>query len=153
MATDKKVGRPKAIKKPEDLWQYFLAYMDHVKANPFKVHDFVGKDANEIYREKEKPLSMSGFESYVFMNEDISFNGVEQYFSNREGRYDAFVGICSRIRGIIRGDQIEGGMAGIFNASVTQRLNGLHEHIKQENFNPEKITVNIVKGKAKKDGK
>lgn len=146
----KKTGRPHAIKSPEDLWNSFLKYIEHIKANPYKVHDFVGKDATEVYREKEKPLSMAGFERFVYDNQEIDFKGVEQYFSNRDNRYDQFIGICSRIRAYIRGDQIEGGMAGLYNASITQRLNNLHETIKQENFNPDKITVNIVKGKAKK---
>jgi hypothetical protein len=52
---------------------------------------------------------------------------MDHYFSNREGRYEDFVGICTRIRKEIRDDQIKGGMAGIFNPSITQRLNNLVE--------------------------
>ena len=35
------------------------------------------------------------------------------------------MGICTRIRAEIRQDQIDGGMAGIYNTSITQRLKGL----------------------------
>jgi hypothetical protein len=49
------------------------------------------------------------------------------YFSNSKGRYKRFSTICSRIRREVRSDQIEGGMAGMYNPSITQRLNSLVE--------------------------
>jgi hypothetical protein len=42
-------------------------------------------------------------------------------------RYGDYVSICTRIRKNIRQDQIEGGMTGIYNTSITQRLNNLTE--------------------------
>jgi hypothetical protein len=54
---------------------------------------------------------------------------VEQYFKNVDKRYEEFIPICSRIRKAIRQDQIEGGMVGQYNPSITQRLNGLTERI------------------------
>jgi hypothetical protein len=42
-----------------------------------------------------------------------------------------FSEVCSRIKKSIRADQIKGGMAGIYNPSITQRLNNLVE--RQEN--------------------
>lgn len=119
------MGRNKIITKPEILWEHFTNYKNWVKDNPIKVHDFVGKDGDSVYREKQRPLTMEGFECWCYDNEIVE--GVEQYFSNREGRYADFVGICSRIRKDIRNNQIEGGMAGIYNPSITQRLNGLVE--------------------------
>jgi hypothetical protein len=50
---------------------------------------------------------------------------VKHYFDNKEGRYDEFGVICSRIKEEIRHDQITGGLLGNYNASITQRLNGL----------------------------
>jgi hypothetical protein len=52
---------------------------------------------------------------------------VHQYFENRDNRYNEYVAICSRIKRTIRQDQIEGGMVGQFNPSITQRLNNLTE--------------------------
>ena len=66
---------------------------------------------------------MVGFENFVFskgLNSELS-----HYFSNKDDRYSYYVAICSRIKGEIRQDQIDGGMAGIFNPSITQRLNNL----------------------------
>lgn len=119
----KKVGRPKAIKSPELMWQYFQDYKKEVKSNPFIVKDWVGKDAEMVYREKEKPLTMEGFEEHCFENGIIS--DLSDYFENKDDRYSEFIPICSRIRNSIRKDQIEGGMANMYNASITQRLNSL----------------------------
>ena len=62
--------------------------------------------------------------------------GVDQYFANQENMYDDYLGICRAIRNDIRTDQIEGGMVGQYNASITQRLNNLvdkqEQTIKQE---------------------
>jgi hypothetical protein len=41
--------------------------------------------------------------------------------------YSAYLPICSHIKKLIRQDQIEGGMVGQYNPSITQRLNGLTE--------------------------
>ena len=44
---------------------------------------------------------------------------------NLNDAYAEFSPICHAIREVIRQDQIEGGMAGIYNPSITQRLNNL----------------------------
>lgn len=128
------MGRHKIIESPEKLWSLFQEYKAHAKSHPVLVHDFVGKAAIDVRREKEQPLTMEGFENYVAEIDGMPWS-LEQYFSNREGRYEDYVAICSRIRREIRADQIKGGMVGIYNPSITQRLNGLVE--KTEN----KVTV------------
>jgi hypothetical protein len=120
-----KMGRPRAIESPEVMYQLFQEYCEHTKANPIKVKDWVGGMAKPVVREKEVPLTMEGFDIYCFRQGVIT--QVDHYFSNRDGAYENFVGICSRIRKEIRDDQIKGGMAGIFNPSITQRLNNLVE--------------------------
>lgn len=125
MEKKKGKGRPKAIESPEAMYNLFQEYCQHTKANPIKVKDWVGGMAKPVVREKEIPLTMEGFEIYGFRQGIVI--GLDQYFANREGRYEEFVSICSRIRKEIRDDQIKGGMAGIFNPSITQRLNNLVE--------------------------
>lgn len=126
--------KKKYIESPEKMWDYFLQYKQYVKDNPIIVKDWVGKDATDVYREKERPLTIDGFECWCYDNEIIS--DLSQYFANTEQRYAEYQTICSRIRKAVRTDQIEGGMAGIYNPSITQRLNGLvekSEHtVKQE---------------------
>jgi hypothetical protein len=125
-------GRKKAIESPEKMWELFTLYKDWVKKNPIKVHDFVGKDAEEVYRFKERPLIMEGFECFVMDNTDITYPDLSHYFSQNDESYSDYFAICSRIRREIRNEQVAGGMAGIYNPSITQRLNGLVEKTQTE---------------------
>ena len=115
------MGMHKFIETPEKLWDIFKEYRDYVKSRPRTNHVFVGKDGNDARQELERPLTMEGFRVYCFENHSC----VKQYFDNPDKRYDEYITICSYIRDIIRQDQIEGGMVGQYNASITQRLNGL----------------------------
>ena len=117
------MGKKKYIETPDKMWDYFLAYKEYVKSRPILVKDWVGKDGDEVYKEKERPLTIDGFECWCYDNEIIS--DLSQYFANTEQRYKEYQTICSRIRKAVRTDQIEGGMVGIYNPSITQRLNGL----------------------------
>lgn len=132
----------KYIESPEMMWQLFCEYRDSVKSNPKHKNDFAGKDADEVIKKLERPLTIEGFENYV-CDLDIIQN-MSQYFANTEGRYADYQTICSRIRRNIRQDQIEGGMVGIFNPSITQRLNGLVEQSKTDNDHS--ITLKVIRG-------
>lgn len=131
------MGKHKYIETPEKMWEYFEAYRQKVKSNPILVQDFVGKDGDEVNRKKERPLTLEGFELYCYDNDII--RDLSHYFANLDNRYSDYVAICSRIRKTIKDDQIQGGMVGIYNPSITQRLNGLTDksevrHIEQPLF-------------------
>lgn len=117
------MGRYKLIDSPDSMLSYFNQYKEWVIENPIEIEDYVGKDADRVMRQKPRPLTMEGFEDWLFQNNII--DGIDQYFSNQGEAYNDFLGICRAIRRSIRKDQIEGGMAGIYNPSITQRLNGL----------------------------
>lgn len=117
-------GRPKLL-SPESMLSYFARYAKYVKDNPVEVQDFVGKDATEVFRKKEQPLTLEGFEDFVAENGGPYT--MVNYFANSGGRYEEFSSVCFFIRRKIRADQIKGGMVGIYNPSITQRLNGLTE--------------------------
>jgi len=134
-----KKGRPRNIESPAIMWELFTKYREWVKANPIKVHDFVGKDGQEVYRLKERPLTIEGFENYVFDAGITSY--LWDYFSNRNGKYSEFSDISRTIRRKIREDQIEGGMAGIYNPSITQRLNNLKEQTEETGSREVKVVV------------
>ncbi len=123
------MGRFKLIETPEIMLQLFTEYCEYAKSNPIKVHDFVGKDGDEVYRLRERPLTIEGFEN--FCADKGIIGDLSHYFANTNGAYEDFLTICSHIRKKIRQDQIEGGMAGVYNPSITQRLNSLVE--KSEN--------------------
>lgn len=117
------MAKKKYIETPEKMWQLFTEYKDHIKSHPILKKDFKGKDADTVIYELERPLTMEGFENYV-ADKDI-IQSLDQYFTNQEGNYEEYLGICSRIKRVIRQDQIEGGMVNIYNPSITQRLNNL----------------------------
>jgi hypothetical protein len=119
------MGRNKYIESPDKLKEYFLAYQKETKSNPFIVKDWVGKDATDVFREKERPFTIEGFECWLADNDIIEDLG--DYLKNKDNRYDDYAPICSYIKKFTRKDQIEGGMAGIYNPSITQRLNNLVE--------------------------
>ncbi len=124
------MGIHKYIQTADKMWELFEAYKALVKGKPILVQDFVGKDGDEVDRKRERPLTMEGFQNYLADQNVIT--DVSDYFENKDGRYSDFLHVCSRIRRNIRQDQIEGGMAGIYNPSITQRLNGLVDKTQQD---------------------
>jgi hypothetical protein len=122
------MAKHKYIETPEILWQHFEEYKKETKSKPFLVKDWVGKDANQVHREKERPLTDKGFYNYCRRKVGC----VRQYFDNQDKLYDEYIAICRAIKEEIDQDQIEGGMAGIYNPSITQRLNGLVEKTQTE---------------------
>lgn len=119
------MGKHKYIESPEKMWELFRSYAKEVKSKPRIKVEYVGKDATRVETPLEVPLTMEGFENYVAEQNVIQDLG--HYFANTDGAYEDYRTICSRIRKAIRQDQIEGGMVGQYNASITQRLNGLAE--------------------------
>jgi DNA polymerase II small subunit/DNA polymerase delta subunit B len=135
-----KVGRPRNLDSPEQLYELFKKYKEDVKANPRIKSVFGGKEFEERAEPLERPLTMEGFE--IFCWDEVGV--VEDYFMNRDKRYTEYTAICSRIRKEIREDQITGGMVGQYNASITQRLNNLKEQVEQ-NVTETKI-INLGNG-------
>jgi hypothetical protein len=115
-------GRPRIFNSPQELWDAFEKYKQHTKANPILVHDFVGKDATEVYKRKEVPLTIEGFQCFLVDEGYVTFPDIDKYL---DGTHKEFVSISVAIKKDIRRDQLKGGMAGIYNASLTARINGL----------------------------
>jgi len=131
------------FKTPEDLEQAFTEYKLSLKetAKKWEKIQYVGKDGSKKTDYPKLALSLDGFEVWYY-NENKKFIG--QYFDNKLKYYDDFVAICSHIRKEIRADQIQGGLLGFYNPSITQRLNNLKEqsdinttaNIKMMNIDP-----------------
>ena len=117
------MSKTKVIKEPEEMWSAFIDYAKKTKDNPIGVHDFVGKDGESVYRYKEQALTLVGFYNYCRRN----ICDVHHYFENTEKRYELYGGICRAIKDEIKEDQITRGLAGVYNPSITQRLNNLTE--------------------------
>jgi len=136
------MGRTKLIETPEKMWELFTTYKKEVKDNPIMLveqkrgNTILPKDLSNVDSETikqslntvielpaQRPLTFEGFENWCADNDIIEDLG--DYFKNKDERYTDYAPICSRIKRSIRQDQIEGGMVGIYNPSITQRLNGL----------------------------
>jgi hypothetical protein len=117
------MGKHKYFETPQKLWDMFEEYQKHIKQNPIRVQDYVGKDGDMVYRDRERPLTIEGFQNYCRKKVGC----VHDYFANTNNAYDDYSSICRAIKDEIRQDQIEGGMVNIYNPSITQRLNGLTE--------------------------
>ena len=117
------MAKKKYIETPEKMWELFQAYRKEVKENPRVIYDFVGRDGNEVAKRLERPLTIEGFKNYARKHAGC----IHDYLLNKDNRYDEYATICHALKEEIRQDQIEGGMVGQYNPSITQRLNNLKE--------------------------
>lgn len=113
------------FKTPEELetaWEDYKENLENEALKWVKIQ-YVGKEGQRMEDAYKLPYTMEGFS--VFCHK--KYGNVKQYFNNQDGFYDEFIAICSHIREEIRSNQITGGLLGIYNPSITQRLNSLVE--------------------------
>lgn len=137
------MGRFKLIETPERLLEMFNEYKEFTKANPRYRHQLCQRTAEMIKEPLEVPLTLEGFEIYCFEKQGVT---ISNYFDNKHNAYEDFYSVCTYIKKMIRNDQIQGGLVGQYNPSITQRLNGLVEKSQVEQDG--KIEVVFVKGKT-----
>jgi len=141
-----KLVKPKYFETPEALlqtWEDYKATLTKEAEKWGKVQ-YVGKDGNRVVDFPKLPLTLEGFSVFCFK----TVGNVKQYFVNADKRYDAYITICNHIKEEIRQDQITGGLLGMYNPSITQRLNNLVERT-DVTTDDEKITtlkVEMVSG-------
>jgi len=118
------------FKSADELEHAWTLYKEDliVQASEWLKVQYVGKDGCRMTDEMKLPYTMEGFEVFCYKN----FGCIEQYFKNQDDYYTEFIPICSHIKKEIRSNQITGGLLGVYNPSITQRLNGLSETVKQE---------------------
>ena len=124
MEKQKKPHPTRIFKTPEELLKVWNEYKEDVEEQECKWQkvQYVGKDGERVSDPVKIPYTLEGLKRYCW---DKEIGCIEQYFTNQDDCYHYFIGICSRIKNEIREHQIVGGMNGFFNASITQRLNGL----------------------------
>jgi hypothetical protein len=141
--------------KPEELAQAFEEFKEDVKeqAKDWLDVQYVGRNGDKKETAKKVPLTIEGFKRFCRTN----YGCVEQYFTNQDGFYDEFIGVCTHVKEEIRENQIIGGMLNLFNPSITQRLNSLSDkqEVKQEttirDLTIEIVDTNIPLAGAEKD--
>lgn len=115
------------FKSPHELEVAWKLYKENIEVESekwFKVQ-YVGKEGERKTDKYKVPYTFEGFSIFCYNNYGI----IHQYFTNKGNIYDDFMDICSHIKEEIRHDQITGGMLGIYNPSITQRLNSLVEKV------------------------
>jgi hypothetical protein len=135
-------GHPRNFETPQDLWAEFCDYAEHTKKNPRYKTQFVGREGDMVKEPLERPLTIEGFKNWCYDKIGV----VEQYLTNQDGLYKEYIGISTRIRESIRQDQIEGGMVGQYNHSITARLNGLVDKTDNKNETSGEIIVKYADG-------
>ena len=138
------MAKHKYIETPDKMWELFEAYRKEVKDNPRANHVFVGKDGASEYQRLERPLTIEGFRNFARK----TMGSVEHYFANTDDMYSEYRTICRAIMEEVRQDQIEGGMVGQYNPSITQRLNGLtdKQDVTSGGEKLTEVTIKIVGG-------
>jgi len=137
------------FKTPDELEHAWKLYKEDllIQATDWLKIQYVGKEGQRMTDAMKLPYTMDGFEVFCYNN----YGCVEQYFKNKDGYYTEFVPICSHIKKEIRSNQITGGLLGVYNPSITQRLNSLQDTTKTELTgdisvqNPSSINVRIIR--------
>jgi len=137
------------FKTPDELehaWKLYKKDLLIQAADWLKIQ-YVGKEGQRMTDAMKLPYTMDGFEVFCYNN----YGCIEQYFKNQDNYYSEFIPICSHIKKEIRSNQITGGLLGVYNPSITQRLNSLQDNTKTELTgdisvqNPSSISVRIVR--------
>lgn len=126
------MAKHKYIESPEALLELFNKYKEDVKeqSKEWEKVQYVGKDGFRAVDYMKVPLTMEGFRRFGY-NNGVT---IKHYFDNTDKRYNEYSTICSHISNEIRENQIIGGLLGVYNPSITQRLNGLKESVEQTNI-------------------
>lgn len=135
------------FRTPDELelaWKAYKSNLIDEAAKWLKVQ-YVGKEGQRMTDELKLPYVMEGFEVFCYNN----YGCVEQYFRNKDRLYNDFVAICSHIKKEIKENQITGGLLGVYNPSITQRLNNLVEKV--EDVTPQAPKKIIIKVNRRED--
>jgi len=129
------------FRTPDELEQAWKLYKESLEKQEewFKVQ-YVGKEGERVTDAFKLPYTFDGFEVFCYEN----YGCVEQYFKNAGGLYNDFIPLCSHIKKEIRSNQITGGLLGVYNPSITQRLNNLVEKVEDVTpQDPKKIIIKV----------
>lgn len=111
-----KHGRDKIFESPEMLWKSACEYFEWCEENPWQEQDWVGKDGDEVVKNKVRPFTLSGLCVYL----DCAEITLREY-----GKKEDFSAVYTRIEQIVRTQKFEGAATGFFNANIIARDLGL----------------------------
>ena len=126
------MGKHKYIETPEKMWELFEQYVEHERQNPMYKREYVGKDGNEVDTPLQVPITFEGFECYLADKGII--NDLGDYSANKNGQYNDFSTIITRIRNNCFVQNYKGAAVGLFNANLVAKKIGLISKVEQTNI-------------------
>ena len=141
------MGSKKNIETPEKLIELFKEFKEWCKSNPRIENVLLAKTGEIIEVPRERPLTWSRFDSWC--NDKEIIHDLEDYRTNRDGRYSDYGGVITRIDREMYSDKYEGAAVGIYNPNIIARDLGLAD--KNETKVDQKSTINIQMSKGDVD--
>jgi hypothetical protein len=140
-----KLGRPRKIESPEKLWEYACEYFEQVDNNPFKREEFIrggDKAGKKVSLNSMMPYTWAGLDEYLIKHRIIS--SIEDYRQNRNGAYDDFLGVITRINQVMWNQKFSGAAVGALKENIIARELGMYDNEKELKISPDsKITVTV----------
>ena len=122
------------FKAPEEMAKAFEEYKAdlNIQGEEWLKVQYVGKEGRRVTDKYKIPMTIEGFLRFCYNK----YGDVGGYFDNQQNNFNDFIAICSRIKREVRENQIIGGLMGLYNPSITQRLNSLvdKQEIQQTNI-------------------
>jgi hypothetical protein len=126
------MGKHKYIETPEKMWELFCEYVEYERSNPMYKREYVGKDGEQVDTPLQVPITFEGFECYLADKGVI--NDLGDYASNKNGQYNDFSTIITRIRTNCFVQNYKGAAVGLFNANLVAKKIGLISKVEQTNI-------------------
>lgn len=109
-------GREKTFNTPEELEKYINEYFDKIDSNPILTKDWVGRDADEVYREMQRPYTVEGLCLHLNIDRKTLLN-----YQKADG-YEEFFHIITRAKRRITEQMVTFSLAGGYNAGLAKFL-------------------------------
>jgi hypothetical protein len=134
------MAKHKYIESPDKLWELFEAYKKQEQESPMYKVEYVGKDGERVNTPLQVPVTFEGFELYLADLNIIQDLG--DYSSNKDGRYDEYATIITRIQKNCFVQNYKGAAVGLFNANLIKAKLGIADR-KEINDNREPRVFNL----------
>ena len=119
-----RTGRPRRFSTPEEMQSEIDKYFEYTDKNPLYKSDFIksGDNAGQIIDIPIKtPYTLEGLCLFININTSI------WHKYEKEEEYKEFKEVITYARDRIRGQQIGGGVAGVYDSNLVARINNLRE--------------------------
>jgi hypothetical protein len=121
----KKQGKRLAFDTPVKMLDAITDYFNAVDANPYKEHDYVGKDATSVYRQKMRPYTWHGLCLFLGYNPEY-FEKFEEYTREEIFRGGSqYRRVIKHARALIYDNKLSGATSGLFSHHIVARDLGL----------------------------